>query len=277
MRGRSLDKENLFSIGEVARMVDLSVGTLRHYETLGLVQPEYVDPDTGYRYYSVRQFEPLNTVRYLRMLDMPLPAIGDFLKNRDVGNIEQKLLRQKAEIEKKRRELEIIERKIDNRLSMLADAKSVPLDVIEEKTLPPCRLVWVEKPLELDDALNMELPIRGLDGSRRDTAVFLGKVGVGISKENLLEGKYDKYDCIFLILDEDEAGDGVREKPETKCVTLRYCGSHREAAAQYRKLAGYMRSHGLYPSDFSREVTMIDYGITSDPEQFVTQISIPVN
>lgn len=277
MRGRSLDKENLFSIGEVARMFDLSVGTLRHYETLGLVQPEYVDPDTGYRYYSVRQFEPLNTVRYLRMLDMPLPSIGDFLKNRDVGNIEQKLLRQKAEIEKKRRELEIIERKIDNRLSMLADAKSVPLDVIEEKTLPPCRLVWVEKPLELDDALNMELPIRGLDGSRRDTAVFLGKVGVGISKENLLEGKYDKYDCIFLILDEDEAGDGVREKPETKCVTLRYCGSHREAAAQYRKLAGYMRSHGLHPSDFSREVTMIDYGITSDPEQFVTQISIPVN
>ena len=70
-----MDKEKLFSIGEVARLFDLSVGTLRHYETLGLVQPEYVDPGTGYRYYSVRQFEPLNTVRYLRMLGMPLPAI----------------------------------------------------------------------------------------------------------------------------------------------------------------------------------------------------------
>ena len=208
-----MDKEKLFSIGEVARLFDLSVGTLRHYETLGLVQPEYVDPGTGYRYYSVRQFEPLNTVRYLRMLGMPLPAIGDFLKNRDVGNIEQKLLRQKAEIGKKRRELEIIERKIDNRLSMLADAKSAPLDLIEEKLLPPCRLVWVEKPLELDNALSMELPIRGLDGSRRDTAVFLGKVGVGISRENLLADRFDKYDCIFLVLDEDEAGDGVRELP----------------------------------------------------------------
>ena len=271
-----MDKEKLFSIGEVARLFDLSVGTLRHYETLGLVQPEHVDPGTGYRYYSVRQFEPLNTVRYLRMLGMPLPSIGDFLKNRDVGNIEQKLLRQKAEIGKKRRELEIIERKIDNRLSMLADAKSAPLDVIEEKILPPCRLVWVEKPLELDNALDMELPIRGLDGSRRDTAVFLGKVGVGISKENLLAGKFDKYDCIFLILDEDEAGDGALEKPSTKCISVRYCGSHREAAAQYEKLARYMKQRGLCPADFSREVTMIDYGITSDPEQFVTQISIPV-
>lgn len=272
-----MDKEKLFSIGEVARMFDLSVGTLRHYETLGLVCPEHVDPDTGYRYYSVRQFEPLNTVRYLRMLGMPLPAIGDFLKNRDVGNIEQKLLHQKAEIARKRRELEVIERKLDNRLSMLADAKSAPLDVIEEKTLPPSRLVWVEKPLELDNALDMELPIRKLDGSRRDTAVFLGKVGVGISRDNMLAGRYDKYDCIFLILDEDEAGDGARVMPSARCVTVRYCGSHREAAAQYAKLAAYMKAHGLRPADFSREVTMIDYGITSDPEQFVTQISIPVD
>ena len=159
---------------------------------------------------------------------------------------------------------------------MLADAKSAPLDVIDEKLLPPSRLVWVEKPLELDNALDMELPIRNLDGSRRDTAVFLGKVGVGISRENLLAGKFDKYDCIFLILDEDEAGDGARVMPEASCVTVRYCGSHREAAAQYRKLAAYMKKRGLRPADFSREVTMIDYGITSDPEQFVTQISIPV-
>ena len=107
--------------------------------------------------------------------------------------------------------------------------------------------------------------------------MFLGKVGVGISRENLLADRFDKYDCIFLVLDEDEAGDGVRELPSTRCVTVRYCGSHREAAAQYEKLARYMKERGLEPADFSREITMIDYGITSDPEQFVTQISIPVD
>ena len=110
----------------------------------------------------MRQFEPLNTVRYLRMLDMPLGSIGDFLKNRDVDVIEQKLRRQKEEILEKQRELA----------------------VIEVKMLPPCRLVWVEKPLSIDDSLDMELPIRRLD-SAQDTAVFLGKVGVGISRENL--------------------------------------------------------------------------------------------
>ena len=65
--------ETLYSIGETAKLFHLSVSSLRHYEALGLVTPEYTDPHTGYRYYSVRQFEAFNTIRYLRTLDMPLP------------------------------------------------------------------------------------------------------------------------------------------------------------------------------------------------------------
>ena len=68
----------LLRIGDVARLFHLSVSSLRHYESLGLLTPEFVDPETGYRYYSVRQFEALNTIRYLRALDMPLDEIADF-------------------------------------------------------------------------------------------------------------------------------------------------------------------------------------------------------
>ena len=54
-----MSDQELFRIGEVAKMYHMSVGTLRHYEQMGLLQPEYTDPATGYRYYSVRQFEQL--------------------------------------------------------------------------------------------------------------------------------------------------------------------------------------------------------------------------
>ncbi|WP_294375480.1 MerR family DNA-binding transcriptional regulator [uncultured Clostridium sp.] len=46
-----MDKRDLFSIGYVAKMFHISVGTLRHYERSGLLSPEYIDPHTGYRYY----------------------------------------------------------------------------------------------------------------------------------------------------------------------------------------------------------------------------------
>ena len=78
-----MDKQDLFRIGDIAELFHISVGSLRHYEKKGLVAPEYIDESTGYRYYSPRQFECLNTIRYLRVLDMPLPQIGSFLKNRN--------------------------------------------------------------------------------------------------------------------------------------------------------------------------------------------------
>ena len=50
----------------------ISVSSLRHYENIGLLQPEDISPETGYRYYGTAQFEVLNTIRYLRALNMPL-------------------------------------------------------------------------------------------------------------------------------------------------------------------------------------------------------------
>ena len=93
-----MDAPKLFQIGDVAKLFHLSVSSLRHYENIGLLMPESVDPDTGYRYYSTRQFEALNTIRYLRALDMPLAEIADFLQNRDVDRIEEKLRQQKEAV-----------------------------------------------------------------------------------------------------------------------------------------------------------------------------------
>lgn len=90
-----MENKKLFQIGDVAKMFHISVGSLRHYEQAGLLKPEYTDPETGYRYYSARQFEVLNMIRYLRVLDMPLGQIGEFLGNRDIDVIEDKLLNQK--------------------------------------------------------------------------------------------------------------------------------------------------------------------------------------
>lgn len=106
-----MDKQELFQIGDVAKMFHLSVSSLRHYEKIGLLQPEYIDAETGYRYYSTRQFECLNTIRYLRALDIPLSSVADFLKNRDVNKIREMLEQQRETVISRQRELQIIERK----------------------------------------------------------------------------------------------------------------------------------------------------------------------
>lgn len=272
-----MEKNNLFSIGEVAKLFHLSVSSLRHYEDMGLIEPEYVDSESGYRYYSVRQFEVLNSIRYLRALDMPLAEIADFLGNRDVERIEEKLLTQKQTVIAKQAELRRIERKIDNRLKMIADARSSVFDTVQMTKKTACRIAWVSDSLKIQNFLDMEKPIRRLEQKQAEALVFLGKVGLGISAKNLEGGCFDQYNGIFLILDEEDRYDGETvELPESPCVSVRFHGSHTEAPMQYRRLIAYIDEHGLKINGFSREITMIDYGLTNDTGKFVTEISIPV-
>ena len=65
-------RENLFTIGEMADLFGINIRTLRYYDEIGILHPETADPDTGYRYYSTRQFERLNTIKYLRALGVSL-------------------------------------------------------------------------------------------------------------------------------------------------------------------------------------------------------------
>lgn len=272
-----MEKNNLFPIGAVAKMFHLSVGTLRHYEKMGLLIPEYIDAQTGYRYYSTKQFEVLNTIRYLRVLDTPLPQIVEFLKDRDVEHMKKLLYQQKQMVVQKKNELEIIEKKIVRRLQQIEDAATSELNKIKFISCPPKRINWIRSSLSIHSYLDLELSIRQLEGSQENAVVFLGKIGVGITASHLKEREFSRYDMVFLLLEpEDDYNGSVEELPAETCVSLRFCGSHAEAPAYYEKLLQFIEKHNFEIVGFSKEITMIDYGITNDTDKFVTEIQIPV-
>ena len=64
--------------------------------------------------------------------------------------------------------------------------------------------------------------------------------------------------------------------PETPCVSLRFPGSHPEAPPYCKKLLQYMRENRLSPAGFSREIALINDGLTRRTEEFVMEIQIPI-
>jgi len=273
-----MENNELFHIGEVSRLVHISVSILRHYEKIGLVQPEYKDPATGYRYYSARQFECLNTIRYLRVLDMPLEEIAKFLKNRNIEQIQSMLLRQREQVLLRQQELLLIQRKIENRLSQLDDALASVLDTITLEIKRPRRLALIKKDLIPKSYLDLEYSIRELEQEEEMSMAFLGKVGIGLSRERLLEKRFHPYELVFIILDDEDYFKGkTLVLPEETCVTVKFQGSHENAAKYYEKLIQYIEKEKLFICGFSKEITMIDYGLTDDVSKFVTEIQIPVS
>ena len=73
-------KNDLLSITELARLRKVTSETLRHYDRVGLIKPDYVDPQTRYRYYSIRQYERLGTIKELRALGLSIDEIKDYCR-----------------------------------------------------------------------------------------------------------------------------------------------------------------------------------------------------
>ena len=74
-------KTNRLKIGEFSRLCRVTVRTLRHYEEIDLLVPEIVDRDTGYRYYSVDQFQKMQGILSLKGMGFSLEEIRDLYED----------------------------------------------------------------------------------------------------------------------------------------------------------------------------------------------------
>ena len=70
----------MLKIGEFARIGQVSIVTLRYYDRCGLLKPNALDADTGYRYYSLGQLPRLNRILALRELGFSLEQIARLLE-----------------------------------------------------------------------------------------------------------------------------------------------------------------------------------------------------
>src|SRR5437899_12364030 len=90
----------MFRIGEFSKIAQVSGRLLRYYDEIGLLIPESIDPETGYRYYSARQLPRLNRILVLKELGLSLEHIARLLdQDTSVEEMRGMLSLRKAQIE----------------------------------------------------------------------------------------------------------------------------------------------------------------------------------
>lgn len=73
-----MSKKNLLSIGEISKITDASIYSLRYYERIQILKPAYIEPDTGYRYYAFEQIFWVKIIMMCVELDIPLKTLVQF-------------------------------------------------------------------------------------------------------------------------------------------------------------------------------------------------------
>ncbi|MCD2248062.1 helix-turn-helix domain-containing protein [Listeria marthii] len=101
--------ETLFSIGEMAKISQLSIQRLRYYDKIGLLVPAFTDPASGYRYYKTAQEEQLNLIQALQYMGFSLQELKQYLDKNTSESLpdllikyQQKLIDEEARIARKK-------------------------------------------------------------------------------------------------------------------------------------------------------------------------------
>lgn len=107
----------MYSIGNVAKEMGVTVRTLRYYDAIGLLKPSYT-AESGYRYYSKTDVLTLQRILALKELGFQLNQIKTILNENDWENVFEEQL---ALIAKEKQRLSYLEKllRLSQHLSLI--------------------------------------------------------------------------------------------------------------------------------------------------------------
>ena len=269
---------NLLRIGPFSRASSLSVKALRAYHESGLLVPADVDPRTGYRSYSVGQLTDAAIIRRLRQLDLPLEAIGEVLEARDPAVTRKVLADHGAVLEER---LAVMQRAIDE-LSVAVEVPALQTPVHRRHEPARTALMFTGTVSEADWQLFLERTLGLLlEASAASGAVVDGPLG-GCYPTLLDDDAQDVEVFVpvaaapLLSARSRSAGVQVGELPATDVAVLAHHGTYDTLDNTYRRLGAWVAEHAD-PADLPvRELYLVGFAHTDEPDEFRTEICWPL-
>jgi effector-binding domain-containing protein len=265
---------NLLPIGRFSQVCRLSIPALRHYDELGLLPPATVDPDTGYRYYSIAQAADAERIRTLRFLEMPLPEIRAILAaDHDTARrlLEAHRQRLAETAERQRYAITLLD-------AMLREEPPMTYEVHVHEVAPQTaasirgRAAWADLGAFVGGSLQELFHVAGSQGAR-----FAGPPYAIYHHADSTEAEVDV-----------EVGVPVAEsvEPEGRVVattiagglvaTTMHCGPYENVGPAYQALGEWVQEHGHEMAGPPREVYLTDPNTVPDPGANRTEIVWPI-
>ncbi|MFD5261531.1 MerR family transcriptional regulator [Bacillus wiedmannii] len=267
-----------FTIGEMAKMHNIAESTLRYYDEKGIFHPSTVDPQTNYRYYTIDQFSLLDTIKFLRQLNIPLKEIKKYIDERNPAYALNLLEKQQEMMLKKQREIEYALAKMEHRIHLIKEATKAKAEQMVMKEIPQRKITAIAvAPNTTDDMF--EYYIHSLQKNMRqmDDSLFSGDIGVTVAKKGLMQNEFQAYSSVFILLDympfQVQSSDEIKEG---LYACSYHHGPYEETGATYKELLAYIDKEGYEVSGDAIEIGLIDWSVTENPEEQVTEIQIPI-
>ena len=270
--------KGLFSIGELSAYQNISRQTLIYYDKIGLFRPAYVDPDTGYRYYSPRQIDYLDTILIMKKIGFSLKQIRAHMEHYTLESSLQALRAQASEIERRIAEWKLIQNRVELRCRQMEAAREVrgrENEVVLEQVPGQTLLVQpVAPPYTLEACSIATKRCFALAFSERLPLFF--ESGAIVPRDKLLAGRFMEAAYAFVPLEGPSPHAQSRVLPAGRCACVYHVGDYPSIGRAYRRLMAFLEAQGLEAASDAYEVCINDYLTSRDESEYITRIQVYV-
>lgn len=137
------DNNTFYKIGQVSKLVNIRIETLRYYDSIGLLKPTYVEPTTLYRYYSVDDLNRLSSILMLRRIGVSIKDVNKLFQLKSSDAIFKEFDKHITKSSQKIQELQKNLKTIQNAIAIFKKMKDVDqLPYIYYRKIPTTTFLW---------------------------------------------------------------------------------------------------------------------------------------
>lgn len=267
----------LYQIGEVSKIGGISQRTLRHYDELGLMQPDLVG-DNGYRYYSLQTMLKIPVINYLKMMGLSLEEIASMMQHSSLGQARKFLSKHLEECDEQARLL-AEKREAIVEWSELVEEANMVLRVrprnVNVKYLPRQELLGLQTRFSgsfAESIVSLEFAsyVQDIDNAIAGPVILRFP-----SVEDAVAAAADGSECDVWLLQKPIRPINPNDAfvcPEGMYLSTYHVGAFEELGEAYSRLTEFANDNGYKVAGPAIERFVSDYWTTYNSDLFVAEV-----
>ena len=265
--------QELLSIGELSKLQNISKQTLIFYDKIGLFSPVYKDKDTGYRFYSIKQIDYLDTILIMKKMGLSLKDIKEFMKSYNIDESIDILKKQIPILVEQINNLEMIKSRVEHKCEDLENIKKIrslgSKVMIEDFNHQNIYIQKVKAPNTLEE-VSIATKKCFVKAYKKNIPIFF-KSGAVVPLDNILNKQYTLANYAFLTCENNIQDDDIVELKSGKIVTMYHIGDYLSIGKTYENIIDFCKENKLEIISDSYEFAINDYLSTRNESEYITK------
>ena len=274
-----MQKEKLYSIGEVSRICNISKKALRFYDQIGIITPDVICKENGYRYYSRETLLTVPIVKYYKQMGFKLEEMQDLVEGNTYYFVKQNFISKIDELRIQEQEIHNSYMAVKDWYELIQEAQLVSRSNVQEagiKYINTADYCYMDQDFSyryMESIINIDW-VNYLESVNNEIA---GEVILRFpSWTDKMEGTITRARIMQRPVRPCMAGTNKTVFGGIMAVTVYHLGALERIGESYKKIRDWARDRGYKCGPESYERYVVDYWTTRNPEEFVTEVIVPV-